>query len=460
MPCARFSRRNSLKSTRFVDALFFATCVVFLFASSATAQKDDLPRHGVIGLQVAPPDQSKPEDPAKNPPTVRAVFPGSAGEAAGIQPGDVLLALDGAPVTSSVGFARAVSRHLGGDSVRIRIRRGAEELTKTALLKSRPFETSPDADLIYTSVTVDDSRRRVIISKPKSSGRHPAVLLIGGLGCYSLDGVLNNPAGYGPILASLTKNSYVTMRVEKTGEGDSEGVPCTDPKATLSLEARGYIAGLRALKKLDFVDPSRVLVFAHSLGPVVASLVLPEEPVRGFIAAETVGRSWYEYSVENVRRQMPLIGQKPDEVDATVLANARCAFHFFVEHESSVDLSKRSPACVDMLNSYAGLADTYLHEVGDVSLGKQWKSVDIPVLVIYGSSDPATSADEGRYLTGLINAFHPGRATYAELSGMGHDFALYSSQTEFLERGSDPKPHAYDNELVSLVLKWLGEHLG
>jgi len=27
---------------------------------------------------------------------------------------------------------------------------------------------------------------RVIITKPKSNGRHPAVLLISGLGCYSL----------------------------------------------------------------------------------------------------------------------------------------------------------------------------------------------------------------------------------------------------------------------------------
>jgi hypothetical protein len=50
------------------------------------------------------------------------------------------------------------------------------------------------------------------------------------------------------------------MRVEKTGEGDSEDPACTDPKATVELEAQGYVAGLRALKSYGFVDPTRVFI--------------------------------------------------------------------------------------------------------------------------------------------------------------------------------------------------------
>jgi uncharacterized protein len=54
------------------------------------------------------------------------------------------------------------------------------------------------------------------------------------------------------------------------------------------------LAGLRLLKSCDFVDPARVFVFANSMGPVVGSLAFAQEPVRGLIAVETVGTSWFE----------------------------------------------------------------------------------------------------------------------------------------------------------------------
>jgi len=112
-----------------------------------------------------------------------------------------------------------------------------------------------------------------------------------------------------------------------------------------------------------------------------------------------------------------------------------------------------------MIESYAGMSSAYMQQIGDLSLGKQWKSVDIPALVIYGTSDPATSADEGRYLAELINNFHAGRATYVELQGMGHDFCRYDSQLEFLNRRLDPsKPHPFDEEVLTVLLKWLNEH--
>ena len=413
----------------------------------------------MIGLQVAPPDLNKPEDPVKNPPTIKSVIPGGAGDIAGIQVGDILLAVDGAIVRTSMDFAKRISRHLSGDSVSIRLSRQGVELSKTVVLKSRPFETSPDADVLYTSVVAAGSRRRVIVTRPKTSDRHPAVLLIGGLGCYSLDGEMSRPSGYGPILATLAKNNFVTMRVEKTGEGDSEDPACTDSKATVELEAQGYVAGLRALKSYGFVDPARVFIFSHSLGPLVASVVLPQEPVRGFVAAETIGRSWFEYGLENVRRQSALVGTPLDQVDAEVRAHTVCAFHFFIDHESAEEVSKLNKQCGEMIESYAGMSSAYMQQIGDLSLGKQWKSVDIPALVIYGTSDPATSADEGRYLSELINSFHAGRATYVELQGMGHDFARYDSQLEFLNRRLDPsKPHPFVEEVLTALLKWLNEH--
>ncbi|MBZ5521813.1 MAG: alpha/beta fold hydrolase [Acidobacteriia bacterium] len=437
--------------------LRFAAFALVTVLAFIHARADDLPRHGVVGLTIAPPDTTRSEDPKTNPPTVKAIGPGSAAEAAGIQTGDILRKLDGEPVASSADFAERIGRHLGGDRVAIVVQRGGREITLSATLKPHPYETSPDAQVLYRSVTVEGARRRVIVTRPVNAGRYPAVLIMGGLGCYSLDG---DQGPYGPVIAALARKNFVTMRVENTGEGDSEGPACTDAKATAELEAQGYIAGLRALKSYEFVDPAKIFVFAHSLGPLVGSLVLPREPVRGFIAAETIGRSWFEYMLENVRRQFALAGQPPDEVDDAVRVHERCAHEFFVLHRPSDEVSRLAPQCAEMIDSFAGVPSTFMQQIGDISLARQWKQVDIPVLVLYGTSDPATSADEGQYLVELINRQHPGRATYVELRGMGHDFNRYDSQVDFMTRRTYPaKPHPFDEEVVEAVLKWLAQQL-
>jgi len=455
------------KSEETVKYPHASLCLVLLFCSAAAdAQNaapvagDDLPRHGIAGLVVAATDSAKLDDPQTNPPTVKTVVPGGAGEAAGIQPGDRVLELDSKPVSTSISFAQGIGRHLAGDSVHVVLRRDGQIIKKTLVLRPRPFETRPDATILYRSITARGSRRRTIITRPPSTGRYPAVLLVGGLGCYSLDGTLNEKTGYGPILSALVKERFVTMRVEKTGEGDSEGPPCTDLKATAELEASGYAAALDALRSYDFVDPKEIFVFAHSLGPLLASLALPGKSVRGVIAAETIGRSWFEYTLENLRRQSALVGVPLDQVDADVRAYAHCAYHFYLQHETPDEVEKLGNTCKEMIDSNAGMSYPYMQQVGDINLAKQWKQIEAPVLMIYGTSDPATSADESRYLMSIINSFHPGYATYREIAGMGHDFGHYDSQLTFLkEVGDNSKSHPFVDEVSAVVLGWLKKQL-
>jgi uncharacterized protein len=428
-------------------------------AQSVSGQRiDDLPRHGIIGLVVVSADPAQPANPQTNPLIVKTAVPGGAGEAAQIQAGDILDGLDGQSVASPDDFARMIRRHVAGDSVTLELTRKGLKITARVVLKPRPLETSADAIVLYRAVTAAGSRRRTILTRPKPEGRYPAVLFIGGLGCYSLDGALNESSGYGPILSALAKNNFVTMRVEKTGEGDSEGPACTDDKATAALEAAGYVAALTALRTYDFVDAGKIFVFAHSLGPLLASLALPQQNIRGVVAAETIGRSWFEYGLENVRRQSFLVGEPLDQVDSEVRAHAICAYHFFLQHEPSEEVAKLGAQCKDMIQSYAGMSAPYMQQIGDISLAAQWKRIDAPVLVIYGTSDPATSANESQYLAEIINSFHPGRATYTEIPGMGHDFGRYSSQADFLNRRNNPQPHPFDEDLLPVVLAWLEQH--
>lgn len=410
---------------------------------------DDLPRRGAIGLAVGTGQANTVE--------VQSVVPRGAGEAAGFAAGDTITSLDGVPVGKVDQFVRAIGRHPGGDTVKVGIVRAGQTMTKTAKLLPRPYEVSPDGEVLYRSVVVRGARRRVIVTRPRGAGRLPAVLLMQGLGCYSLDNI-DRKNGYGAVIDALDRRGFVTMRVEKTGEGDSEGPDCTGLGATPDLEADGWVAGLRALKSYDFVDPAKVFVFAHSMGPVVGSLAIAREPVRGFIAVETVGTSWFEYDLERTRVQEALSGGMPDEVDRAVREYTKCSYRFFLEKQKPDELLK-TPACRSVLAPFAPVPYTYMQAVADISLGEQWKSAGFPVLVIYGTASPVTTARQNRYLAELINRRHPGRATYAEVPGMGHDLARYASQEEYTKE-SKSGSHSFHTGLLDVILPWIDSLLG
>src|SRR6202167_667900 len=350
--------------------LAYLASAVLANAQSISPQRiDDLPRRGIIGLLVVSADPAQPANPQTNALVVKTVVSGGAGEAAQIQPGDIVGGLDGQPVGSPEEFARMISRHLAGDAVTLELTRKGLKITAEVVLKPRPLETSADADVLYRAITAAGSRRRTIVTRRKPEGRYPAVLFIGGLGCYSLDGALNESSGYGPILSALAKKDFLTMRVEKTGEGDSEGPACTDQKATAELEAAGYVAALTALRTYDFVDAGKIFVFAHSLGPLLASLALPQQNIRGVVAAETIGRSWVEKGVQNEPRQSTLLGEPLDQVDQEVRTHAVCAYHFFLQHEPADEVARLGEQCKDMIQSYAGMSAPYMQQIGDISVG-------------------------------------------------------------------------------------------
>jgi pimeloyl-ACP methyl ester carboxylesterase len=420
-----------------------AAAVLWVWIAAA----DDLPRHGVIGLTVG------------TGLTVDRVTPGGAGAGAGMKVGDILQSVDNVTVATAGQFVRAVGRHLGGDAVPVSLLRGGEKVTRTAVLKPRPYETSPNAEVLYQSVMVRGARRRTIVTRPNGGvpaqqGRMPAVLLMQGLGCYSVDNT-DRQNGYGRVIGELEQRGFVTMRVEKTGEGDSEGPDCMDLAATPDLEAEGYVAGLRALKQYSF----EVFVFAHSLGPVVGSLATAEEPVRGFIAVETVGTSWFEYDVERTRVQEALSGKDPEAVDRAVREYEVCSYRFFVEKLRPEELLK-DETCRAVTAPLAAVPYTYMQAVGDISLGRQWKGTNFPVLVVYGTASPVTTAHQNRYLAEMINRYHAGRATYVEVPGMGHDLGRYEDRQDYLDRAGSAAQHPFHMGLMTEIFNWIDAVLG
>ena len=369
-------------------------------------------------------------------------MPGSTAEKMGLQHGDVVVSVDGAPVAQPAALVSAIVKKRAGDPVTLVIRRGGEALTKQGNVVALPLELQADYDIDYGNVDAGGAKRRVIVTRPKSAGRHPAVMLIGGIGCYSLDGLLR-PAElrqpYAKILDALTRAGYVTMRVEKSGIGDSEGPPCSDPRSDFDAEVRGYAAGLKQLQSMDSVDARNMFLFAHSIGPLIAARIAAENPVRGIAVAETVGTSWMEYDLTNTRRQLLLSGSPYDDVDLRMRHHEVCVHRYYVEKQTPDQIVAADKTCADEIGAPAPY--TYMQQVDSLDLAPLWKKIEAPVLIFYGTADFVTDDYQHRYLRDMINAFHPGHATYIPIEGMDHGLQLAGTQKASME-GKAPAPFA------------------
>lgn len=389
---------------------------------------------------------------------VKRVEAKSSADEAGVAVDDLILKVNEANVASLNSFIATIRNFRVGDKLQLTILRGGEQQTKTVTLKPRAFETNADFDVLYRSADTKNGRRRVIVTKPKAAGKYPAVLLVGGIGCYSLDNFSPNHA-YRKILYGLTNQGFATMRVEKTGTGDSEGAPCSSTLADLRQEIEGYVSGLRALKTYDFVDADKVFIFGHSIGGIVGPAVAAEEKVRGLIAVATVGTNWFEYALENYRRQAVLRGESYDQVENGARINRLCKQRLWIDKQPYREIVKEQPACADYLQDPAPV--TYMQQLTELNLAEMWKKVEAPTLIIYGSSDFLTSAKEHEYLREMINKFHPGKAKYVEIAAMDHYFEQAATQRESMQRRGNPPqtPPQFVEQALIEISNWLKQNL-
>lgn len=72
-------------------------------------------------------------------PRSKSISKGSPAADAGIEAGDVIVAIDGQEVTAVEDLLQALATHAAGDEVEIEIERGSQEQTLTAKLDKRGY---------------------------------------------------------------------------------------------------------------------------------------------------------------------------------------------------------------------------------------------------------------------------------------------------------------------------------
>jgi dienelactone hydrolase len=324
------------------------------WSAQAQTSLDPLPRRAWFGVALGPHERGA---------EVTAVVEGSTAALEGVVKGDVIEAVDGAAVRAPGDVIAAMTKHTSGQTAVIELRRGGEPLRLTAMLRPLPRESLPGVAFDYSSVRLSDgSRLRTVVTVPEArAGRQPAVLLLQGGGCGSVDVPMAPDAGAEGWLRTIAAQGYVTMRVEKSGVGDSQGPPCAAIGYRQELE--GYRAALSALRRHPSVDPARISFLGISLGGVFAPILAADGPVRRIVVFGT--------------------------------------------------LASAPPP-------YPGRSEQFFREFAAVDVPAAWAAVDARVLALNGQFDEVTVASDHARIAAIVNARRAGRAVHHELAGLDH----------------------------------------
>ena len=434
------------------------TRVTLCFASAllpiaqAFAAPPQLPRASFLGVQASPVTDEVRARLAlgtRQGALVSGLVEGGTAKAAGLRVDDVIVALDEEPVSDPGELAARIVRHKAGERVALRFIRDGEAHTSVAVMKPRPYESGEGTRTEYSAVDVNGSLRRTIITRPADDAAHPAVLYVTGIGCFSQEslGVRSTEA---KLLHGLARAGFVTMRVEKTGVGDSQGPACPSPEADLRLELAGYVEGLKALKSLPGVRPDRVFVVGLSIGGVHAPLIAQKEPVRGVVVVNTVAKTFIEYLVETRRRQDTLKGLPFDEVDRHARMGERCNHDLLVEKRTPDAILAAHPECKEHIGYPA--PHPYMQQWADLDLAAEWKRVDAPVLIVQGESDFVATVADAPLLRDVIESFHPGHATLSMIPGMDHYLTREPSMKASMEMTAAGE---FEPRVLETIQGWL-----
>jgi hypothetical protein len=387
---------------------------------------------------------------------VVAVIAGSPAAAGGVQQGDVIRSIGGIGTGTVAQFLSAIHELATNARVEVDAVRAGSPVRLSVVLAPAPYESDAGLTTRYGTVMANDSLRRTLTTAPQAlAGRAAGVLLIGGIGCYSID-VGNRPQdAYMRLTHDLARAGFVTMRVEKSGVGDSQGPPCS--QVDFDSEMRGYAAALHALQRDPQVDPARVYLLGHSIGTIVAPALAIANRVAGVIVLEAVGRDWPEYEIRNLRRDLELDGETAARTDLAVIEKAQCMERLFFERQTEAAIEQTMPTCKAHNGIYPASV-AYMRQVAQLNVIEPWAHLQVPVLAIYGTSDFETEIADHQRIVDVVNAAHAGTATLVVLPAMSH--GLGRAATAKVAENDDERGvvEIYDTDVSAAIVAWLQRH--
>ncbi len=355
--------------------------------------------------------------------------------------GDVIKQINQVPTPDYAALTNAISSKRDGDEAVVEVTRKGKNLLLKGKYKGRPFETSAITEVIYDQVPFKNGQLRVIINKPKQEGKLPAMLFIPGYTCTSVDNLRENHP-YKRIVDAFGQAGFVTLRIEKSGLGDSFNTPSCE-SCDLKDEIENFEVGLKKLQSLPYVDTDNIIIVGHSMGGIIAPALSAKNKVAGVIVFGTTAKSWFEYQIEMYRVQNLLAGMEPLEYEKSITDQYDLNYRFFVKKEKLADLA-RDPKNDSILKQqwmydgkgmiYSRNAE-YWRQIQDNNHLENWKNTKAKVLVQFGESDfQAFSKADHEQIVRTVNYYNPGNATLQTFPLTDHYYAKSGTMQEAYDK--------------------------
>jgi photosystem II stability/assembly factor-like uncharacterized protein/dienelactone hydrolase len=383
---------------------------------------------------------------------------------------DLIVKIGNSTFASTDEFNQQFLNYSPNQEVQLTVLRGKNQLVLKAKAVARPFETDDNATVIYDEAPYKGGQLRVIINKPFKENKMPAMLFIPGYTCSSIDDLPNNHP-YKRIVDAYVDAGYVTLRIEKSGLGDSKNTPPCE-SCDLLDEIENFEVGLKKLKSLPYVDTNQIIIVGHSMGGIIAPAISAKNKVAGVVVYGTTAKSWFEYQIEMYRVQNALAGMNPIEVEQSVIEQYDLNYRYFVKKEKLEDIAKDANADSVLRTSweYDGKGKIYSRnaeywrQIQDYPHLENWKNTTAKVLVQFGESDfQAFSKNDHQQIVNTVNYFHPGNATLMTYPSTDHYFAKSGTMQEAFDKFTNGKIqqlfNEYNNEVGLSAVKWSNEVL-
>lgn len=424
-------------------------CVLVTFSSLS----QDLSRRPLLGIQMMQVDaetkrvMNLPEEKGV---LIKAVIENSTAQKAGFLTGDVLLKLNGVEINSPDAAVQLVGKHPSGTPFSYELLRKNERIKGNATLAPMPFEKYDGIAMEYTAVQTVNGLQRLIISRPPDQLKHPVIFFIGGYGCYSLDSPMDPNRTEIQLLNRLTRAGYVCVRAEKPGMGDNINcTPCN--QVSFNNEVKGYAAEVKALKSLPYVDSSRIVVFGHSMGGLMAPMLAAQCKVKGIIAYGTIGSNFLEYLAKTRRTLAQAYEMNPVEADDYIKDYCECATYYFAEGLTTAQAAEKKADCTEYLSVFDLRSPAYNKELYAINIPGAWKQFDGKALLLWGENDYISSREDHEIIASTINYYHKGNAVFKSVKNSSHGMSVSHSFQDALKE----KDTSFNPEVSLLVLNWL-----
>lgn len=380
---------------------------------------------------------------------------------AGLRTGDLLITVNDHDLPDENVLYGHLGALKGGDPVRLSVFRDNRQLSISFTPAAAPFESYQTLDLEAITLTNNSGDLlRAFVTKPKNAkGKLPAILFVSWLSCGTVE-LPERDDSWTKMLREVAEQSgALMMRVEKPGVGDSGGPPCAE--CDLLTELDGYKAAWRHLKQRPDVDTTNIIVFGASLGGTLASIVGKGQPVKAYVSAVSVYKTWLEHMIELERRRLQYSGKTQSEINA--LMPGYIEFHTdymnYKKTPEEIVLEKPhlAPLWYDEPRHQYGRPAKFYMQTQDFNFLETWGNTTAPVLFVAGEYDWIMSLDDSQIVTDMINQKTPGRATRYVAKGMDHHWSVYANAQNAFDESNGTYAHETVTEMITWIRKMIAQ---